>query len=446
MGPGTGNAMHSDDKFNVPKLLINGANWDDYRDRVLWLLESQNIEAHIADDSMPSSYTTQGKVSSLDPQDRWMKEELVIRQVIGPSVPSAAFAHIKGQKMVKGAWTTLKKIYEEKTRGLATDLMQQFWNTKCGENDNICSHFEHMTNVREQLVAMGKAISDEDYTDILLTSLPPSYDQSCTSISHSICISGKPLLYSDLKSMILDESTQREIKKQKSNTTEEAFAADSSKPKKQCSNCNKHGHVKADCWAKGGGKEGQGPKRNKDKGKDSTAVAEEKEIEAWAAMEEIQAEEDDIKIAAAVGSPSAQPECVHHTATELYDSGASRHMSPFQDRFLNYQAIVAANKGVFYAVGTGDLQIEVPYGECSTPILLKDVFHAPKMGLMIVSIDRICKARNSVTFKDGTCMIKNKANKVISIIPASANGLYKVAHAYVAITIPERVNLSMLHR
>ena len=156
------------------------------------------------------------------------------------------------------------------------------------------------------------------------------------SISHSICISRKPLLHTDLKSMILDKSMQRKIKKSKSNTTEEAFTADSSKPRKQCSNCNKCSHVKADCWVKGGGKEGQGPKRNKDKGKDSMAMAEEKEIEAWAAMEEIQAEEDDIEIAAAAGSPLAQLECVHCTTTELYNSRVSRHMFPFQEHFLNY--------------------------------------------------------------------------------------------------------------
>jgi len=29
-----------------------------------------------------------------------------------------------------------------------------------------------MANVREQLAAMGKVVRDEDYTDILLTSLP----------------------------------------------------------------------------------------------------------------------------------------------------------------------------------------------------------------------------------------------------------------------------------
>jgi hypothetical protein len=83
-----------------------------------------------------------------------------------------------------------------------------------------------MANVREQLAAMGETISDEDYTDILLTSIPTSYDQSCTSIDDSTRLSGRPLTADE--AMILDEFTQREIKK-------------------QCSDCNKRGHVKVDC-------------------------------------------------------------------------------------------------------------------------------------------------------------------------------------------------------
>jgi len=84
----------------------------------------------------------------------------------------------------------LKRIYKEKTRRLAMDLIQRFRNTRCGENDSIRTYFEHMANVHEQLTTMGKVISDEDYMDILLTSLPHSYNQSCTSISNSTCVSG----------------------------------------------------------------------------------------------------------------------------------------------------------------------------------------------------------------------------------------------------------------
>jgi len=101
---------------------------------------------------------------------------------------------------------------------------------------------------------------------------------------------------------------------------------------------------------------------------------------------------------------------------------------------------------VFYTVGTGDLRIEVPNGKSSTPILLKDVFHAPDMGITVVSIDRITKAGYLVVFQAGTCKIKRPNGTVIGTIPASANGLYKVERSYAASAALERVSLPTLHR
>ena len=40
---------------------------------------------------------------------------------------------------------------------------------------------------------------------------------------------------------------------------------------KECYNCKKMGHIAADCWAKGGGKEGKGPKGRKGTGKKNRA-------------------------------------------------------------------------------------------------------------------------------------------------------------------------------
>jgi hypothetical protein len=101
---------------------------------------------------------------------------------------------------------------------------------------------------------------------------------------------------------------------------------------------------------------------------------------------------------------------------------------------------------VFYAIGTGDLEIEVPNGESSTSIMLKDVLRAPEMGTTIVSVNRIVKAGYAVTFKDNTCQIRNKSDKVIGMIPASQNGLYKVDRVCAAATPEEHVDLAMLHR
>jgi hypothetical protein len=39
-----------------------------------------------------------------------------------------------------------------------------------------------------------------------------------------------------------------------------------------CKNCNRPGHSKPDCWSKGGGKEGQGPRQKKKGQKNETVV------------------------------------------------------------------------------------------------------------------------------------------------------------------------------
>ena len=86
-------------------------------------------------------------------------------------------------------------------------------------------------------------------------------------------------------------------------------------------------------------------------------------------------------------------------------------MSPFQSKFTTYQsispqAIISANKHIFYAQGVGNLQIKVPNGNALTPVLLKDTLYMPQIGLTVVSIGHIVKAGYSVSFEDNRCQIK----------------------------------------
>jgi hypothetical protein len=140
------------------------------------------------------------------------------------------------------------------------------------------------------------------------------------------------------------------------------------------------------------------------------------------------------------------------TETELYDSGVSQHMSPFQHKFTTYQpipprAIVSANKRIFYAQGVSDLQIEVPNGDALTPVLLRDALYTPQIGLTVVSIGRIAQAGYSVSFEDNHCKIKKGPEEhTIGNIPASGNGLYKVEHTLSACAVLEKVNILTLHR
>jgi hypothetical protein len=221
----------------------------------------------------------------------------------------------------------------------------------------------------------------------------------------------------------------------------------------ECFNCHKKGHTKVQCWVKGGGNEGGGLKQCSKKGSDDakTAKADEtsQDIESWAMINVLGNSEDDgddgdKPVVATDDStdnsskghaaddhlPAVVMESVVETC-KLYDSGASRHMSPHCKSFVTYQSINAhpiltANNEVFHTIGMGDLQITVPNGSNSTNVLLRDTLHAPDLALTVVSIGQIVKAGYSVNFCDGMCKIKrDDDDETIGVIPASNNSLFK---------------------
>jgi Pol polyprotein len=143
---------------------------------------------------------------------------------------------------------------------------------------------------------------------------------------------------------------------------------------------------------------------------------------------------------------------------DLYDSGSTCHISPFWHHFTSFHSIPShpistANQGIFYAIEKGDLRINIPNGDKSVPIILKDVFYSPQINLTIISIGHIIKAKKSVLFEDNFCFIMEKEEKgckVIGKIPESVNKLYKVKHSHSsatsATTVQERVSILMLHK
>jgi hypothetical protein len=115
----------------------------------------------------------------------------------------------------------------------------------------------------------------------------------------------------------------------------------------------------------------------------------------------------------------------------LYDLGASRHMSGFCHRFVNFvkippKPITAADRRSFSAVGKGDIWVYLPNGEKkASQVLLKDVLYVPAMGVTLVSISCIASAGYMVVFTGTTCQILNNERKVISTIQMKS-GLYRV--------------------
>ena len=119
-------------------------------------------------------------------------------------------------------------------------------------------------------------------------------------------------------------------------------------------------------------------------------------------------------------------------AWDLYDSGASHHMSPKREDFINYveipeKPLTAANKEIFSAVGMGDMIVSIPNGDKEAKIKLTRVLYMPALGFTLISIGRIDEAGHYSTFGGGKCEIQTGERKTIGTVPKSG-GVYRVPH------------------
>jgi hypothetical protein len=172
-----------------------------------------------------------------------------------------------------------------------------------------------------------------------------------------------------------------------------------------------------DCWAKGGGKEGQRPTGQGQRNGSKTAA----------------------NTAAAAPTPSPN-DYVFASATSvqagrgstIIDSGATSHFCPDCPKFITFEAIKAqdicmADGSTISALGQGDIKVNFLLGNKYTTVTLKNTLYTPKMALTLISAHRITAAGFTVQFENNACKILSPTPKwkLIASI-AQVNGLYAI--------------------
>ena len=238
--------------------------------------------------------------------NQYSQEQAIVFQQIASTIPDSLYLKIEGKVTVKKAWDTLKADFEKRSWMIMIELHKRLQDTRCAENGNVRIHFDTIRTMREELASLGTSLSEQDFSAIILGSLPKSYDQLISAVTATASVLKQELNPGDLMQMIIDEYDRRSTRSRtKEKGADAAFLAGNNNrggrtAKKsdkdiECFNCHKKGHRKADCWAKGGGKEGQGPKSKQKKDKEepkketASAVAEEG---VWMAIASDSGDED----------------------------------------------------------------------------------------------------------------------------------------------------------
>jgi hypothetical protein len=294
---------------------------------------------------------------------------------------------------------------------------------RCDEGGDVKVHFGELNRLYQIMAGMGAIVDDEDYTAIIMGSLPDIYQISST-LEGAVGYSSKVVTAQELLTAVNVEYEHRLLRNPQSARKDRNATLHAGNSTRQgrgemkdtiCYNCNMTGHFKMDCWSKGGRKEGRRPtgqgRRNGGKTAANTAAA----------------------------APTPSPDNYAFATSvqvgrggTIIDSGATSHFCPDRAKFITFEAIKAqdvrtADRTTISVLGQGDIKVHLPLSNKYTTVTLKSTLHTPKMALTLISVHQITAAGFTVQFENDACKIISPApkRKLIALI-AQVNGLYAI--------------------
>ena len=180
----------------------------------------------------------------------WASREKIARITIKNSLGPKDYHQVRFAKTADHIWRILEGLHESTGAQGIIDMIWKFWSMRCVEGASAREHIGEIRALHMELAENGITIDNYLLAIALSKSLPPSYDNYVSTIFASI----HSLNDAD-PDYIANKIFEEEIRR--SNKSEDANIA----VPKRCLNCRKNGHLKDDCYSKGGGKEGQGPRQ-----------------------------------------------------------------------------------------------------------------------------------------------------------------------------------------
>ena len=298
----------------------------------------------------------------------------------------------------RGAWETLKNIYESKTNARKLLLRKELTQLKKGPAEPITKYVARAKEIQSQLRAAGHTVADQDLAFSVLAGLPASYNTISTVLTNS----DRELKIDE----ILPKLQQQEQMMQPESDAEAALIAkrrgsfgkkatshfgynkpmEKQNETRKCAYCKRVGHLIANCWQR---------KRDEAKSGSSAQLKTNGQLGAIA-----------LSAGYCTNGISGMAETSVLAATDstyrwVLDSGASRHITADQSILLNARRIT---EPITITFGNGEASTATHVGDVmlrtsASAFLLKDVLHVPSASENLLSVHSATK--KGVEFKFG---------------------------------------------
>ncbi len=373
----------------------------------------------------------------------------------------------------------------------------------CAKGGDIREYLGNLCYKQEEIAAARVDITDKEYECTILHSIPSNLVtfvsqimSSATLVHHATSINVNALI-----NLICEEAEQlksRHTRGQpgqggKKEATNEALAATSSNGKKKCHkgkchNCGKAGHWARECHSPK--EESTGTQTAQASG--TSSKPENKPVSSvnvtiihnfegdgfWMAKENahftpIITDEpdpllgtlDDVEVvlqwkgeeilpkdewigAVITQNNETKDNCI---CVELYNSGATHHISPYQSNFTSYAPLVppvflnTANQQQFPAAGCRTLVVRMPNSSTEMELTLHGALHMPAVSYTLISLAMLDEEGYHAHIGGGHLEITSPQGEQIGHIDRTHGCLYKVIHALDLANAVEPITVMELH-
>ena len=337
----------------------NGSNWIFWKTRIIPYLKGSKLWPYVSGTIPRPTNSEAEKLARWEELDAQALSTILMN--VSPNVQAGLDC-----SSAKTTWDGLLNRYAQ-ADPIAQNLAQTRLHAKHfieGGTETLPAHISELQRLRETCGGLGVEITDAQFAGVITLSMPtPSWDPVIGTL-------GGVLDPKIVISRINTEWNRRQGVTPSGKDPNVVFQTNG-KTHLHCENCNKTGHTKVKCWAKGGGQEGQYPDWFKGK----------KETRNQNTIKTI----TETPIVWAYGS---------NNSPELWiaDSAATVHVTPNREDFSSYhkydrnRVIKAFGNNTVEGVGEGEIIVSTEYQGEWTKIRLTQVMHVPRADGKILSL------------------------------------------------------------
>jgi transposase InsO family protein len=440
MGPGTEETATALNELSlVPKL--TSSNWLTVKARLSFALKERQLFGYVDGTIVLSDSASQKQKEQFNRQDARALSRL------SQAVSDTYLYLILNAETAREAWQSLENHFEKRSQGEVRRLKRDFLTARMNDTDRSITevqrleqHIAFMRSMVTRLVGKGEIITETEYVDSLLSSLPDRYRVLVSTIS---ALPDAELLEDKVTQRLRDEAIRLDERKGKSgnyfssgnDVTEQVVLH--SRGGLRCHLCNEIGHFKRECprrqnhsgtrsaptpapAAQGTSRGMRGGFRGRGRGyrggygyrrrQGNSAVN-------LMASDEHQDENESTK-----------------SNDWIIDSGATKHMSYQREQMVNFKEfsevhVVRMGDGrVVEAKGKGTVQVKMtglPGGPLTVNI--HEVWHVPSLRVNLLSVQALTDSKCQVVFYRSTAAIydqegylvgtgKRKAGKRLTVL------------------------------